>query len=61
MTTELLDSPVVELDARSNPRDVVLATRVNQDDAVYIHGACMERGITMSEFLREAAIEWASR
>lgn len=42
-------------------RNVVLATRVDQDDAEYIFGACVERGVTISEFLREAAIEWASR
>lgn len=47
--------------APRNVRNVVLATRVDQDDAEYIFGACTERGITISEFLREAAVEYASR
>lgn len=57
----MTEAPMEEAVRQNTPRNVVLATRVDKDDAEYIHGACVERGITMAEFLREAAIEWASR
>lgn len=51
--------PEPDADTRPSPRNVVLATRVDDVDAEFIHGACMERGITVAAFLREAAIQWA--
>lgn len=46
----------VEVDGQA----VTFTTKLNIVDAEFILGACLERQQNPADFLREAAIEWAS-
>jgi hypothetical protein len=64
---KLISSPdaaegTVPVPTRTEARNIVMATRLNPDEANYVQGAMEERGVaTIAEFLRLAAIEYASR